>query len=123
MKRIAALIAFIVFLSGASPVYAHPPSDIKIAFDPRTHMLKAVIMHTTNNPASHYIKKADIGLNGKEIIEHTISRQDNNTDQTVSYYIPDIKDGDVVSVEGYCSISGKLRKEITVKFGRPGLKI
>lgn len=29
--------------------------------------------------------------------------------------LPDVKDGDVVSVEGYCSISGKLPKEITVK--------
>jgi hypothetical protein len=35
--------------------------------------------------------------------------------QTVSYLIPDLKDGDVLSVEGHCSISGKLKKEITVK--------
>lgn len=48
------------------------------------------------------------GLNGKEIIEHTT--------QTVIYLIPDIKDSDVISVEEYCSISGKLQKETTVKF-------
>jgi YbbR domain-containing protein len=115
MKRIAAFVAFIVFLSVVSTVYAHPPSDIKITFDSKTNMLTAVIVHNTNNTAGHYIKKVDIGLNGMEIIEHTISRQNNNIGQTVVYYIPDIKDGDVVSVEGYCSISGKLQKEITVK--------
>ena len=57
----------------------------------------------------------DVGLNGKEIIEHSISREDNNETQTVSYLIPDVKDGDILSVEAYCSISGKLRKEIVVK--------
>jgi hypothetical protein len=73
-------------------------------------------MHNTSNPLSHYIKKVDIGLNGKEVIEHTLSKQDNNENQTVSYLIPDVKDGDLISVEGYCSISGKLQKEIIVKF-------
>ena len=116
MKHIVMFVALIVFLSAASTVYAHPPSDIKITFDSKTNMLKAVIVHNTSNPVNHYIKKVDVGLNGKEIIEQTISRQDNNSDQTVSYFIPDIKNGDVVSVEGHCSISGKLQKEISVKF-------
>ena len=40
-----------------------------------------------------------MGLNGREIIEHLISRQDNNESQTISYFIPDVKDGDVLSVE------------------------
>jgi len=59
----------------------------------------------------------DIGLNDadNEIIQQNFSRQENNNFQKVSYYIPDIKAGDIISVEGYCSISGKLEKEITVK--------
>jgi desulfoferrodoxin (superoxide reductase-like protein) len=72
-------------------------------------------MHNTSNPESHYINKVDIVLNGKEIIEHEISRQDNNTSQAVSYLIPDAKTGDKLSLEAYCSISGELRKEIEVK--------
>lgn len=115
MERIAAAALFIVILCCASTAYAHPPSDIKITFDPASNMLKAVIMHNTNNPASHYVKKVDVGLNGKEVIGHNISREDNNVSQTVRYYIPDARIGDVLSVEGYCSISGKLKKEITVK--------
>lgn len=107
------LIVVMSLVSGT--VYAHPPSDIKITFDPTTKMLQAVIFHNTSNPVSHYIKKVDVGLNGKEIIEHQISREDNNETQTVRYFIPDAKEGDSLSVEGYCSISGKLKKEITVK--------
>ena len=116
MRRgILSSMACLVFLFLASTVYAHPPSDIQITFDQKKNILTAVIVHNVSNPAKHYINKVDIGLNGKEIIEQNISRQDNNVSQTVSYLIPDVKNGDVLSVEGYCSISGKLQKEITVK--------
>lgn len=94
------------------------PAEFKgcrTSFDQKTKMLTAVIVHNTSNPVSHYISKVDVGLNGKEIIEHTISKEDDNQSQTVRYLIPDVKDGDVISIEGYCSISGKLTKEITVK--------
>jgi hypothetical protein len=112
MKKVIICVSFLVFLASASMVYAHPPSDIQITFDAKTRMLSALMVHNTSNPLSHYINKVDIGLNGSEIIEHLISRQDDNVGQTVSYFIPDVKDGDVLSVEGYCNISGKLKKEI-----------
>ena len=116
MRRvILSSMAFFVFLFMASTGYAHPPSDIKITFDQAKKVLTAVLVHNVSNPSKHYINKVDIGLNGKEIIEQSISKQDNAVDQTVSYLIPDVKSGDVLSVEGYCSISGKLKKEITVK--------
>ncbi len=112
MKKTLLFLAFtLVFCLKA---YAHPPSDIKITFDPKTKILQAVIIHDVSNPAGHYIKKVDVAINGKEIIEHKISRQDNNHEQTVTYLIPDAKIGDTISVEGYCSISGKLIKEIKI---------
>lgn len=115
MKRLLIYAVFLSVLFIAATGYAHPPSDIEITFDPATKMLKAVIMHNTNNPDNHYIEKVDVGLNGKEIIEHHISREDNNVEQTVSYLIPDAKKGDIISVEGYCSKWGTLTKKITVE--------
>ena len=115
MKKAAAFLIIFVFLLSISTAYAHPPSDIRITFEPNTKTLEAVIIHNTSNPVNHYINKVDIGLNGNEIIEHAISKQDNNVSQTVKYLIPDAKNGDIVSVEGYCSISGKLKKEIKIK--------
>lgn len=95
--------------------YAHPPKDIEISYDPATKILTASIVHDTSNPLGHYIRKVDVGLNGKEIVQQEISRQDNNNSQKVSYYIPGTRPGDRLSVEGYCSISGKLKKEIVVE--------
>ncbi|MFA5199968.1 MAG: hypothetical protein WC442_03555 [Candidatus Omnitrophota bacterium] len=112
MKSRRVFLIISVFLAMVSSAYAHPPSDIKITFDPQSKMLQAVIMHNVSNPNNHYIKKVDLGLNGKEIITQELSRQDNNESQTVLYFIPDAKAGDLLSVEGYCSISGKLEKEI-----------
>jgi len=115
MRNIIILASVCFFLIAVSTAYAHPPSDIKITFDPQTKTLKAVIFHRVSNPASHFINKVDIGLNGKEIIEHSISREDNNSTQTVSYLIPDAKPGDTILVEAYCSISGNLTKELRVE--------
>ncbi len=113
-KRILFLPLFIcLVLPGIA--CAHPPKDIGISYEPETKILTALIIHDTSNPQGHYIKEVDIGLNDQEIIQQMISRQDNNNSQRVSYFIPDAKPGDRLSVEGYCSISGKLEKEITVK--------
>ncbi len=115
MKKFIVLAMFCGFITLASSVWAHPPSDIIITYDSNTKMLHAVIMHSVSNVENHYIKKVDVGLNGKEIISQEISRQDNSENQTVDYLIPDAKSGDKLSVEAYCSISGDLQKEIEVK--------
>lgn len=115
MNKIIATLVCVTFVLCAAMAYAHPPTDIQISFNPATKMLAAVIIHPVSNPTGHFINKVDIGLNGKEVIGHSISQQDNNTSQTVSYLIPDAKPGDSISVEAYCSISGKLEKEIKVQ--------
>ena len=115
MKRKVLFILLLICLTSISIVYAHPPQDIQITYEPSTKILTAVIIHDTSNPLSHYIKKVDVGLNDQEIIQQVISKQDNNNSQRVSYFIPDAKTGNRLSVEGYCSISGKLKKEIVIK--------
>ncbi|MEW6102015.1 MAG: hypothetical protein AB1481_06985 [Candidatus Omnitrophota bacterium] len=113
MKKTAIFV--LIFVFAFSLAYAHPPQDIQITFDGDAKILKAVITHITSNPDAHRIAKVDIGLNGKEIIEHKISIQDNNNTQAVTYLIPDARPGDIISVEAYCSISGTLTKQIKVK--------
>jgi len=64
MKKVLMLIlGFVVMTSTA---YAHPPSDIKITFNPKTQEVKAVIFHNVSNVNKHYIKKVDIAVNGKD---------------------------------------------------------
>ncbi len=96
----------------SSTAYAHPPSDIKLTYVPKTKILTAVITHNVKDVKKHFINKVNVSINGKEAISHTISQQDNLMTQTVSYLIPDAKPGDALSAEAYCNLSGKLSKEI-----------
>jgi len=115
MRKIALLFLVFFFAVLYAVAWAHPPKDITITYDPATKILKAVIVHDVSNPAKHFIKTVDVSLNGKEIIGHLISRQDNNDTQTVAYLIPDALAGDTLAVEGHCNISGKLEKSIKIQ--------
>jgi hypothetical protein len=108
----ATLLLFFIF-SGIA--FSHPPAKIEITYEPATKTVTAVIVHPVNNPAGHFISKVDISLNGKEIIEHVISRQDNADSQTVRYLIPDITAGDTIGVEGYCNVNGTLTSTVTAQ--------
>lgn len=112
MKKIALVLCGLLVTSATA--FAHPPSDIKIQFDPVTKTLTAVIKHRVSNPKSHYINKVDIGLNGKEIQMLPFKKQDNHATQSLTFVVPEAKTGDTLSVEGYCNLSGKLEKEIKV---------
>ena len=117
MRKTALLVLLAVFAFTLT-AYAHPPSDIKITYDPGSKTLTAVIFHNVSNPSSHYIKKVNVALNGKEIAVLEFTHQDNNETQTVKYAVPAAQEGDALSVEAFCSISGKLAKEIKIKTGK-----
>lgn len=116
MNRAVIFIIVCFLIAVSSAAYAHPPSDIIITFYPASKILKAVIMHNVSDPKKHFINQVDITLNGVQVIEQRISRQDNNFSQTLTYLIPDAKLGDILSVEAHCSISGALKKEIKARF-------
>lgn len=113
MKKIALIVVGLILVTSAAQ--AHPPQDIKIAYDKSTKMLDAQIIHPVSSPLTHYIDEVELGRNGKKIVVQKISQQENNQSQTVRYYVPEVAVGDVLSVEGECNISGKLTKKITVQ--------
>lgn len=115
MKRIflSILVFFVVFY--CIEAYAHPPADIKLEYNSQSRILSVVITHPVNNTESHFIKKIDVSVNGKEVITHILKRQDTNATQLAVYMIPDADAGDAISIEAYCSISGKLKKEVKVE--------
>ncbi|MBM3249652.1 MAG: hypothetical protein FJZ09_02260 [Candidatus Omnitrophica bacterium] len=117
MKKIILFFLACFILVNTLPAYAHPPSNIVIAYDPAKKMLHAEIKHQVGNPRQHYIKKADIGLNGKEIASLSFTSQASYFSQLLDYSLAEveIKKGDKIYVEGYCSISGKLKVEYTVE--------
>lgn len=114
MKRLVLLTLICFFTLACVEAWAHPPSDIQLKYTLSSRILSIIITHQVNDTKKHFINKVDVSVNRKEIITHAIKRQDNNSNQFAVYMIPDADIGDTIAVEAYCSISGKLKKEIKV---------
>ena len=112
-RKIPLLTTVFVLLAGA--VYAHPPTDITINYDPATQIVTAVIIHPVKDTTKHFINKADVSLNGREVVSLPFQQQETKVSQTVNYKLTGAKAGDVISIEGYCNLSGKLAKELKIK--------
>ncbi len=115
MRKIVPLILFCSLIIASTGAYAHPPSEVNIEHSSELRMMSIVVAHPVSNSGKHFINKIIIWLNTEEIIQHKISAQDDNKYQSAAYMIPDAKTGDVIAVEAYCNISGKLKKEIKVE--------
>jgi desulfoferrodoxin (superoxide reductase-like protein) len=96
-------------------VYAHPPITIQLSYDEYSKAIKIKASHPVSNPRSHYIKVIKVKIDGDLVLEHTLRMQDTDASQFVQYTLPDVKPGDQVRVEAYCSSFGRKMKEIEIK--------
>lgn len=103
------IILFLVF----SSVFAHAPKSVDITVNLSEKNIAVDISHPVSNPNSHYVKRVEVTLNEKKIIEQTFSLQEGNS-QGVIYHIPSLKMSDTVTVEAFCSIAGSQKKTIIV---------
>lgn len=94
---------------------AHPPSDIQLNFNKKTHILTVTVFHQVKDPTTHYIKEVDVSLNDNQIITQKFTRQTDNAKQMAQYIIPDAAANSVLKVTGTCNIRGSLDKTLTVK--------
>jgi oligoribonuclease (3'-5' exoribonuclease) len=107
--RVAILCSIMVGVA-----WAHPPSGIDLKFDVGSSLLSVRIEHQVKDMTTHFIAKAVVMLNGKEIVVQKMSRQMNNVEQGLIYKIVDAKPGDEIAVSATCSISGKKKASIKV---------
>lgn len=110
------LMAVGMLVVGGSPLaYAHPPSDIDIKYDASTKMLTASMKHAVDARTEHFIDKLYLKVNGDRVIEQVFSMQEKKEQQTIKYYLPDLRMGDNVVLEAYCNKAGKKGKSYLIK--------
>ena len=105
MKKIF-FLTLICFFSVAAVAAAHPPSKVDVIYDPATQTAVATIIHMVSNPATHYIFKAELLVNGKVVQEQKFDHQLDNTQEKASFVVAGLKSGDEIAVVGYCNLSG-----------------
>jgi hypothetical protein len=96
---------------------AHPPSEIKLQFDPVKRILDITAFHDVNDSTKHYIERILVELNGEETIKQVFLQQTDRNEQHVFYLMIDAKPGDEISVNAKCNRFGD--KTQTIKIAKP----
>ncbi len=107
------VLAALLFLVLMAPfAAAHPPSEVRLAFDGQSQSLKVTVTHVVSNPSAHYIYKIIIMKNGEQVLAKEYKSQPSST-FTYDYPI-NASPGDVLKADAYCVIAGSRSAEITV---------
>ena len=109
----ALALVFLLIHGHVSPLRAHPPDNMVLAYDAKAQSLSVTITHTTSFPSKHYIKSVDIVQNGKALKNERYSSQPSPDTFTYTFAVP-ASPGDVLSVKATCSIFGSKEAEITI---------
>ena len=110
MKKVLGLAIALFFL--ASPILAHPPSDITASYDPASKYLTVRVFHNTFNARIHYIKYVSVSVNGSQLLVQNFKSQLNSKEQDVIFFTPDLQAGTTVEINGKCSMFGEKTKQI-----------
>ena len=110
-KTIQTAAAFVILFAAAA--MAHPPSEIKLSLDGKSHLLQVTVVHDTKKPEEHFVKTIQIRINGKDAVKQVYLKQTDSLKRSASYLLEDVRAGDEISVTGECSVFG--RKTETLK--------
>lgn len=112
MKRIVFMCVAILFIL-SSNVYAHPPGKVSVAISGDTVTVN--VIHGVMNTNTHFIFKINVAVNATEMITQRFTKQPRNRTFSVSYTIPSLQKGDVISAEAFCNKRGTKTGQATVK--------
>lgn len=108
-KLILIIIPFL-FLA-AIEVSAHPPSEIKLNYDPASGLFNIVVHHVSSNLRSHHIRAVSISINNKPMARFAFPSQTSAAGLVKEVPLT-LKPGDVVAVKVFCTQAGP--KEATI---------
>jgi desulfoferrodoxin (superoxide reductase-like protein) len=111
MKKLILVLAFVLIFSANG--FCHNPSDIKVTI--KEGGIDLVVSHSVSNPATHYVKRIEVKLNGENSAEKDFKSQTDDMTQKTSFDILSLKKGDVLEITAYCSKYGEFTKSVTVE--------
>jgi hypothetical protein len=106
---ILAAVAFLLVM----PAAAHPPTDMSISYDPNTAKISVTITHPVDDPATHYLSRVKVKLNGDVISDPDYKSQPTKDTFTLTYDV-NAASGDEVWVTATCVKGGVLEKTYKV---------
>lgn len=111
MKKI--MLTFVLVLAVCTNAFCHSPSGIKVDF--KEGGIDVEVSHSVSSPASHYVKRVEVKVNGEKAAEKDFTSQTDDIRQKTSFELPALKKGDILEVAAYCSKYGDVKKSVTVE--------
>jgi len=105
------LAAAVCFL--AVPVSSHSPTDMSISYDPNTAKIYVTVNHMVDDPATHYLSRIKVKLNGNVISDPDYKSQPTKDTFTLTYDV-NANAGDEVWVTASCVRGGGIEKTYKV---------
>ena len=93
------------------PAWAHPPTEIRLAYAVDKKKLHIEIEHVSHNLLTHHIRKITIFRNEQQVKNFTLPSQ-THPSQVIRDVDLEAKAGDTIQVQAICSEGG--RKEATL---------
>jgi hypothetical protein len=111
MKSLILSLFFVLIFSANG--FCHSPSDISVTV--KKGAIDVVVSHSVSDPATHYVKRIEISLNGEKTSEKDFTSQTDDMTQKTSFDITSLKKGDILKITAYCSRYGEAKKSVTVE--------
>lgn len=102
----AFLLLLAVGLFFSQSAGAHPPTSIQLSYNPANSTLAVTVMHTVDNPKSHYIESISVFTKGKVLAQKNYTSQTSNTEQRDTFVLSGVASGTEIRVEAVCNIMG-----------------
>ena len=96
-----------------SPVAAHPPSAVNLAYNSSLSELAVTITHVVPDPADHFIKLVEVHSGDAVLISEQYSSQPAAGTFTYRYTLA-ARNGDLLEVNASCNKFGSLTATIPV---------
>jgi hypothetical protein len=106
------ILAAAIFLL-ALPAAAHSPTDMTISYDPNTAKIYVTVTHPVDDPATHFLSRVKVKLNGNVISDPDYKSQPTKDTFTLTYDVT-ANAGDEVWVTATCVRGGLLEKTYKV---------
>ena len=112
-KSIIGVILIMFFLMAAKPLFAHPPTSMKLNYDPIAQTLHIEIEHVSSHLSKHHIRAIDIYKNQEEAGHIVLPTQTTPQGEVRDVSLKALT-GDTIQVKAICSRGGVGEESLVV---------
>jgi hypothetical protein len=110
------LALFVMSLSA----FANAPKDVRLSWNQADRVLDVRVIHKTEDPKRHYIRRIRVLVNGKEVDDRRYKRQSDSGGVHERFVLGNVPKGATITVTAFCNLEGSATKSLKTGQGGSG---